>query len=95
MLLVTSRCEQHGSVPLRSWLAMLPSDPLAGKPALPLGLEPREATPSVSAAASVLPATFRYDHCFTGTGGGNRIPTTSRLAARTLRASAIVEVVAA
>ncbi|WP_165943863.1 NAD(P)H-dependent oxidoreductase [Saccharopolyspora karakumensis] len=36
--IVTPRYEPHGSVPLRSWLAMPTSDPLAGRPLLPVGL---------------------------------------------------------
>ena len=99
---VTPRYEPHGSVPLRSWLAMLPSDALAGKPVLPVGLGTvRSHSIGLGGglgAARVLPATFLYDHWFTDTGGwrqGPRADDLLRRAARTLRASAFGEVVAA
>ncbi|MEV4733967.1 NAD(P)H-dependent oxidoreductase [Saccharopolyspora sp. NPDC049426] len=99
---VTPRYEPHGSVPLRSWLAMLPSDALAGKPVLPVGLGTvRSHSIGLGGglgAARVLPATFLYDHWFTDTGGWRQDPRADdlvRRTARTLRAAAFGEVVAA
>lgn len=99
---VTPRYEPHGSVPLRSWLAMSPSEALAGKPVLPVGLGTvRSHSVGLGGGlgtARTLPATFLFDHWFTETGGwspGPRADDLLRRAARTLRASAIGEVVAA
>lgn len=99
---VLPRYEPHGSAPLRSWLAMLPRDALAGKPVLPIGLGTMRSQ-SIGLgggldAGTVLPAIFLYDDWFAATRDWTPEAGATDLlgrAATTLREAALTEFAAA